>query len=95
MEDYILYKQKAMGQVNSRMETPKLIGIIQQWCYTNDVPYVTQLANEVKSRWSDSILEWKGIIKRKGNRYVLNEHIRDSIRHAVHYATFKNRRDCK
>lgn len=93
MEDYILYGNKAMAQINSRMETPKLIGIIQHWCFQNEVDYTMQLASEVKSRWNDEILEYKGFIKKKSTRYNYNDHIRDSIRHAVHYGTFKNGRD--
>ena len=34
MEDYMLYPNKAKSQVNSRMETPKLIGVIQLNCYS-------------------------------------------------------------
>lgn len=91
IEDYILYANKAQSQINSRMETPKLIGIIQLWCTQNNIPYTMQFAHEVKNRWKDNILEWKGILKRKNGRFQYNEHIRDSIRHAVHYAVFKNK----
>lgn len=90
IEDYLLYANKAESQINSRMETSKLIGIIQHWCYKNKIPYVMQTASQVKSRWTDNILHYKGYLKKKGNRYEVCEHTRDSMRHAIHYATFRN-----
>lgn len=90
MEDYLLYANKAEHQINSRMETSKLIGIIQHWCYLKDIPYSMQQANLVKNRWTDLILQNKGYLKKKGSKWEVCEHIRDSMRHAVHYATFKN-----
>lgn len=90
IEDYLLYASKAESQIYSRMETSKLIGIIQHWCWVNNIPYCMQPANQVKKRWSDEILEHKGYIKKKNGRYDVCEHTRDSMRHAVHYATFKN-----
>ena len=73
------------------METSKLIGIIQLWCYNHNIPYAMQLAATVKSRWTDEILHYKGYLKKSGLRYTVCEHTRDSMRHAVHYATFKNK----
>jgi hypothetical protein len=99
-EDYILYAAKANSQINSRMETPKLIGILQHYCWQNKLPYCMQLASEVKTRWTDEILHAKGIIIKKGNGYAMpvnrepiDRHCKDSIRHAVHFATFKNDHD--
>lgn len=100
-EDYLLYANKLHDQINSRMETPKLIGCIQLCCYKNIIPYYMQTAAEVKKRWADHILLHKGYIKpgsRKGS-YVpatgmqdsYSHHSLDAIRHAVHYATFKNK----
>lgn len=91
IEDYLLYADKASSQINSRMETSKLIGIIQLWCHTHNIPYAMQLAATVKSRWTDEILHYKGYLKKSGLRYTVCEHTRDSMRHAVHYATFKNK----
>lgn len=90
IEDYLLYANKAESQINSRMETSKLIGIIQHWCYKNDIVYNMQTAALVKQRWTDEILWYKGYLKKNGSRYEVCEHTRDSMRHAVHYATFKN-----
>lgn len=97
-EDYLLYANKLQDQINSRMETPKLIGALQLWCFQHEVPYYMQTASEVKRRWSDEILEHKGIIKRNGrgwlptsgNTSTYTHHSLDAIRHAVHYATFRN-----
>lgn len=95
MEDYVLYAEKSESQINSRMETCKLIGIIQHYCWQNHIPYRMQLATEVKARWSDKILEHKGLIRYEGKSCYaankrINKHIRDAIRHGVHFATFKN-----
>jgi len=98
IEDYLLYASKAKEQTNSRMETPQLIGLIKHHCWDRDIPYVTQPAAEVKKRWSNDILHYKKYIVKKGRGYalptnqkVLSRHSIDSIRHAVHYATFKNK----
>lgn len=97
-EDYILYANKANSQINSRMETPKLIAIIQNFAYTLELPFKLQLAALVAKRWNDEILEYKGYIQKYGKRsYVLNhvdykhnlsQHERDAIRHALHYSYF-------
>lgn len=98
-EDYLLYATKLKDQINSRMETPKLIGVLQHYCYCKHIPYYMQTASEVKKRWTDEILVYKKYIKpyRKGYRPTsgitdtYTHHSLDAIRHAVHYATFKNR----
>jgi len=97
-EDYILYANKASSQINSRMETPKLIAILQNYAFMKQINFRLQLAALVAKRWSDEILEHKGYILKYGKRsYVLNhidykhnlsQHERDSIRHAVHYSYF-------
>lgn len=90
IEDYLLYAQKAQDQINSRFETSKLIGIIQHWCYKHNIPYYMETASTVKTRWTDEILEHKGYLKKKGQRWEVCEHTRDSMRHAIHFATFRN-----
>lgn len=97
-EDYLLYAHKMNDQINSRMETCKLIGAIQLFCYTQKIPYYMQTASEVKKRWTDHILEHKGIIRAKGRGWIpttgdaskYTHHTLDAIRHAIHYATFRN-----
>ena len=99
-EDYLLYATKLQDQINSRMETCKLIGAIQWHCYVKDIPYYMQTASEVKTRWSNKILEHKGYIRQYRRGYTLTSgltetythHTLDAVRHAIHYATFRNRR---
>lgn len=102
MEDYILYKHKAQSQTNSRMETSKLISIIQYHCFIYNISYHMQLAAEVKNRWSDEILHYKGYLIKHKNKLVLphsqiyvDHHCKDAIRHAVHYGTFKIKKEVK
>ncbi len=95
IEDYLLYGNKAQSQINSHMETPKLIGVLQHYCYTHAIPCYMEPASTVKSRWTNPILERKGYIQATGNCYSVNgkkisRHCLDAIRHAVHYATFVN-----
>lgn len=96
-EDYLLYSTKLQDQINSRMETPKLIGVIQHMCWKLQIPYYMQTAAEVKKRWADHILEHKGYIRMFRNRYIptsgdmttYTHHTLDAIRHAAHFITFK------
>lgn len=99
-EDYLLYATKLQDQINSRMETCKLIGALQLFCYKRNIYYYMQTAAEVKTRWSDKILEHKGYIKPYRRGYLpttgitdsYTHHSLDAIRHAIHYATFRNKR---
>lgn len=84
IEDYRLYASKADSQINSRMETCRLLGLIQWYCFFKNYPMVFQQAAEVKHRWEDHVVK-KHIELPKINRHEL-----DSIRHALHYFTFKN-----
>lgn len=95
VEDYILYENKALTQINSKMETCQLIGIIKMHCYLHRIPVYFRNAVVVKQRWANSILERKGYIYKKGKTWYNNQgkklsnHDLDAIRHAVHYAHFK------
>ena len=96
VEDYILYAEKAENQIHSLLETPRLIGIIQWYCYTNNIPCYLEFASIVKNRWTLAILEHKGYIKKNGRSYTIagqpfSNHCVDALRHAVHYATFINK----
>lgn len=99
IEDYILYKNHAMAQVNSQLETVQLLGIIKHFCFQNAIDYYIRPAVAVKKRWSDDILVYKGVITKLNKHYVLPsnpkkalcDHERDSIRHAVHFNTFENK----
>jgi hypothetical protein len=95
MEGFKLYGHKSKQQTNSEFETPMLIGVIRYWCHISGVPLKIQFASDVKTRWSDSVLEAKGIIEiRNGKRYLvatgqaLNNHKTDALRHGMHYITY-------
>ena len=93
IEDYLLYSNRATLQINSRFETPQLIGIIKYECYKRGIMTHLQTAVSVKKRWNNDILVSKGYLKKQGRGYYIGEvlvsdHIQDSLRHAVHFATF-------
>lgn len=98
IEDYILYKNHAMDQVNSQLETVQLLGIIKHFCWSYALDYYIRPAVAVKKRWADNILVHKGILVLEKRHYVapkvkqqVCEHERDAIRHAVHFNTFENK----
>ena len=96
IEDYMLYANRATSQINSRFETPKLIGVIQYECFHRGIHVAFQTASAVKLRWTDAILVHKNLIQeREGSHWIgeikLSDHTKDSIRHAIHYATFNNK----
>ena len=96
-EDYQIYESKASAQINSKVETARVLGVIEHFCYVKQIPYHTQLASLVKTRWANDILLHKEIVAKHNNRYIIpatkeiiNKHVLDSIRHSVHFAHFKN-----
>ena len=102
MEDFMLYANQAKSQINSRMETSKLIGYVQMYCYDHGNKVCMQTAAEVKKRWANYILEHKGYLRRvSGTSLQLwnalgrltNDHERDAIRHGVHFCVFKSKKE--
>lgn len=96
IEDYLLYANRATSQINSRFETPQLIGVLGYECSLRNIKIVFQTASAVKTRWTPAILVRKNIIQeRKGRFYIdnnlLSNHTLDAIKHAIHYATFNNK----
>jgi hypothetical protein len=98
VEDYLLYRDKAQEQTNSRMETCRLLGVIQCHCWEENIPYVFQRAVDVKTRWSYEILQKEKIIESHGTFFTLidsgqriNRHELDALRHAMHFWTYKNK----
>lgn len=96
IEDFVLYAHKSGAQANSSIETLRLLGYLEMVCADLGLSYNTRIASAVKKRWSNEILEHKGIIEAKGPVWVtkhsklrLNRHILDSVRHAVHYDVFE------
>ena len=98
MEDYVLYADKAKTQINSKMETCRLLGIMQNHCDTLKIPYRLELASAVKNRWEDKVLLYKGYMTKYKNTFYVNNqtvdrHAKDAIRHAVHFYHFYNKGD--
>ena len=96
IEDYLLYNNRAEAQTNSRLETPQLLGIIKYETWKRGLFIYIQTAMQVKTRWSNYILESKGYIEKRNKSYyikdtLLVDHIIDSIRHAVHYSTYTSK----
>jgi hypothetical protein len=100
IEDYLLYAHKANSQINSRMETSQLLGILKQHLHKSRLPYRIRPASQVMKRWNNKILLRKGYIEKFKNRWVfkkqfLNDHKMDAIRHAVHESTFYMEKECE
>lgn len=94
VEDYMLYANRARSQINSKLETPRLLGAILMHAWFQGIKLIFQPAAIVKSRWTDNILVKKGVVEQDGNRIklsnvVLVDHIKDAIRHGVHVCVFK------
>jgi hypothetical protein len=93
VEDYLLYGARAEAQINSRLETPQLLGILKYEVWKRGSYIHLQTAAQVKTRWSNNILLNKGLIEKDGLGYKINgvkvsDHILDSVRHALHYAMY-------
>lgn len=97
VEEFTLNPKRALQQSHSKMETSKLIGVIQLTCAEQNWPLKMQLPVEAKNRWPDTILEHRHLIKKanKGhilaNGQVISRHEKDAIRHAVHFYSFYNK----
>ena len=99
IEDYILYQNRAANQINSQIETCRLIGLLQWFCWSNNQKYILENAATVKTRWSDKVLLEKDIITITNRKYVhqpsgleMNEHSRDALRHALHFIYCRNKK---
>lgn len=100
VEDYLLYQNRAMNQVNSRFETPQLIGVIKMEAYKDNREIYLQQACEVKTRWTEARLINSGYMYKKGNRFYINgqhipEHSRDALRHGIHFIRYKFKKRSK
>lgn len=98
IEDYRLYAERAKNQTNSQMETCRLIGLLQWFCWKLNQPYELQLASMVKSRWNDELLlrecilfkDRRGLKHTESNKPMYTMHLRDAFRHATHYIVCRN-----
>ena len=95
IEDYVLYATSATAQINSEMETSKLIGALTMFAYEHGTHIFIRNAAQVKKRWANEILLHEGIIMQKGRTLtdlegnVINHHCLDAVRHAVHCHHFE------
>lgn len=98
IEEFRLYGSKAKAQINSEMETSKLIGYLEMELYSHNLPYKTQQASHAKQRYTDDIMIRKGYItKDDNNRIYINGvnvsgHIVDALRHALYYKLIQRKR---
>lgn len=98
IEDYLLYASKSQSQINSRFETPRLIGAIELHCWSKDIPLKFQKAVDVKIRFTDARLVQGNYISKNNSRYyaagvMVSEHIRDSIRHGIYFVKFRLKKE--
>ena len=99
IEEYVLYRDRSLSQTNSKMETVRLLGVMQNFCWKIKQDYSMQLASSVKHRWSDDLLFREQIIYQHRGTIVHTEsnipinvsHTRDAFRHAIHYAVCRNK----
>lgn len=95
IEDYKLYGTKAKSQINSYLETPRIIGYLLTLFYESGIEYYIRPAVAVKTRWHEDILTKYGYIKKIGKSYWLRDehtlltHELDAIKHAVHCGKFE------
>lgn len=103
LEEYVLYREKSKDQTNSKMETCRLLGLLQWRCWKLEQPYSMQLASSVMCRWSDELLlreqilyrDRKTLIHTQSNLNLGLIHTRDAFRHAIHYAVCRNKEEAK
>ena len=81
-ENYILYPWKAKQQYYKEFPASEIIGVLKLLSEKEKIKLVKQSAKEGKFYWTDSKLT-------KAGYYITNRHIRDSIRHVLHYLKFK------
>lgn len=92
-EGYRLYNHKGMSaqtQSNSTLMTSQLIGAIRIACHNHRIPVHIQFATDVKSRWADHVLQYKGYLDEKNrfNDVATNTHKRDALRHLLHFMKY-------
>ena len=101
IEDFRLYNHKgtkAGVQSYSLMETPRLLGVLEQMCFKRDIPIAWQMASEVMTAFSEDVLIARGELFKVGNRYRLrsgenvNGHERSAYKHFLkwHYKNYRS-----
>lgn len=92
-ENFKLYQHKAMAQVHSEMETPRIIGALEYCAWLKKMPLYFQMAVDVKKRFSDEILLENNILEKQKNALYFkgiktNDHMRDAIRHYNYFVRY-------
>ncbi len=91
VEDFILNPRRANQFAGSRMETSKLIGIIEHFCGVRNIPLHLTKPVEHQSQFSDKVLLKLGYMVRTPRGFntmedlCLSNHSKDALRLAVHY----------
>ena len=91
IEDFLLNPRKANQFAGSRMETSKLIGIVQHYCGTHSIAIQTIKPIDHLSRFKDSTLCNLGVMLKTPRGYntlegtSLSSHTKDALRIAVYY----------
>lgn len=91
IENFKLYSSKVKPQINSEMETSKLLGYLEMKLWEAKIECTMQMAVQAKKRYTDKILLHKKYIQKDGNgRYFINgvnvsKHIIDALRHALFF----------
>lgn len=84
-EDYKIYAEKANVHIGKTLFTPRMIGMIELYCYMNGIPIDYQMAHQAKC-WvtDDKLKSW-------GFYIAAHKHSRDSIRHGTYWLMFHGR----
>ena len=80
IEDFRLSPHKAMQQSWDKMETPRIIGILDYWAWQRGLPVIFQQPS-TKQAFPDARLKKMGL-------YQSNIHTRDAIRHGLYFLHF-------
>jgi hypothetical protein len=93
VEDYRLYNTASTGaavQSFSLLETPRLLGVIEQVAHSNGIKEVVwQMANATTA-YSDDKMIGLGMLTKEKGRYLyngkkVNDHERSALRHLLRY----------
>lgn len=92
-ENYRLYGNKSKEQTHSLLETPRIIGALEYYCYKNKIPIKFQMAVDVKRRFNEELLIKKKIFEKRNNFIYFNDiktndHMRDSFKHYLYFLKY-------
>lgn len=87
VEDYALFKSKALAQSGSKLKTVRVIGMIEYWAFVNDIEVVYQSPQikEIAQRWTG----------RKPPSDHSKSHDIDAFNHGIYYLYTQGRYELK